>query len=99
MDMCNLGSLRCLDDPKKPLERKDLRRPNNSDDDICQMEGDGFTTSTSEVKFNSVLIPDDLNKVCCSFYVFLYICLFSINLCFYFGDLTKLTLFYKAPCY
>ena len=43
MDMCNLGSLRCLDDPKKPLERKDLRRPNNSDDDICQMEGDGFT--------------------------------------------------------
>ncbi|XP_050224538.1 mitogen-activated protein kinase kinase kinase ANP1-like [Mercurialis annua] len=68
MDICNLGSLNCSVDPKKLLESKDLWRRNNSDDDTCQMDGDDFTPSTSEAKFNSVLIADDCNKSCNSKY-------------------------------
>ncbi|EEF49828.1 mitogen activated protein kinase kinase kinase 3, mapkkk3, mekk3, putative [Ricinus communis] len=66
MDICNLGSLSCSVDPKKLLESKDLWRTNNSDDDMCQMDGDDFSPSTSKVKLNSVLIADDFYKSCYS---------------------------------
>ncbi|KAF2307228.1 hypothetical protein GH714_025595 [Hevea brasiliensis] len=60
IDSCNLGSLSGSVDPKKLLESKDLWRTNNSDDDMCQIDGDDFTTS--EVKFSPVLIADDFIK-------------------------------------
>ncbi|OAY42275.1 mitogen-activated protein kinase kinase kinase NPK1 [Manihot esculenta] len=61
MDLCNLGSLSGSVDPKKLLESKDLWR-HNSDDDMCQIDGDDFTTTASEVKFSPVLIADNFNK-------------------------------------
>ncbi|KDP23520.1 hypothetical protein JCGZ_23353 [Jatropha curcas] len=63
IDVCNLRSLRGSIDPKKLLESKDLWTTNDSDDDMCQIDGDDFTaTTTSEVKFGSVLIADNFNK-------------------------------------
>lgn len=69
MDLCNLGSLSGSVDPKKLLESKDLWR-HNSDDDMCQIDGDDFTTTASEVKFSPVLIADNFNKVSSYFRVF-----------------------------
>ncbi|KAJ9180227.1 hypothetical protein P3X46_008499 [Hevea brasiliensis] len=64
MDVCNLGSLSGSVDPNKLLESKDLWRTNNSDDDMCQIDGDDFATTTSKVKFSPVLNSDDINKSC-----------------------------------
>ncbi len=71
MDVCNLGSLSGSVDPNKLLESKDLWRTNNSDDDMCQIDGDDFATTTSKVKFSPVLNSDDINKVSSCFHVFL----------------------------
>ncbi|XP_021619785.1 mitogen-activated protein kinase kinase kinase ANP1 isoform X1 [Manihot esculenta] len=63
LDVCNLGSLSSSIDPNKLLESKDLWRTNN-DDDMCQIDGDDFATTNSEVKISPVLIADDFKKSC-----------------------------------
>lgn len=70
LDICNLGSLSSSIDPNKLLESKDLWRTNN-DDDMCQIDGDDFATTNSEVKISPVLIADDFKKVSSCFHVFL----------------------------
>lgn len=70
LDVCNLGSLSSSIDPNKLLESKDLWRTNN-DDDMCQIDGDDFATTNSEVKISPVLIADDFKKVSSCFHVFL----------------------------
>ncbi|WCJ43158.1 NPK1-related protein kinase 1 [Euphorbia peplus] len=55
VDMCNLGSMSSSIDPKKLFT-------NNSDDDMCQMDRDGFSTTMTEVKLNPVLIAEKLTE-------------------------------------
>ncbi|XP_065853317.1 mitogen-activated protein kinase kinase kinase ANP1-like isoform X2 [Euphorbia lathyris] len=56
VDMCNLDSLSSSINPMK------LFTNNSDDDDMCQIDGDDFTTTVTEAKLNPVLIAEKLTE-------------------------------------
>ena len=63
LDVCEIGNLSCSTGYPEKSESKLNWRRSNSDDEMCQFDGKDDVMVAGEVKFNSILLPDDFNKV------------------------------------
>lgn len=63
LDVCELGNLSYSTGYTGNSEAKPNCGMSNSDDEMCQYDDKDDVMVVGEVKFNSILLPDNFNKV------------------------------------
>ncbi|KAJ9682018.1 hypothetical protein PVL29_018082 [Vitis rotundifolia] len=62
LDVCEMGNLSCSTGYPENSESKPNWGTSNSVDDMCQIDDKDDVMMVGEVKFNSILLPDNFNK-------------------------------------